>query len=191
MELVQPGDVEVHLERLVLPAEGVALDDDIHRTELGLRVAGGALRQENHPCTRAVGGEPVCYRLLQWLEQTEDRREAADGGRLTAGDDDGVDPIEVGRASHLDDRSPNRFQQLAMLADSHPASARTPTRVNVPPRGSPPALLQPLRLRQGPDLDAGHRLAQPVGDLGEDIGIHVVGGGLDDGAGVLRRDPSS
>ncbi len=52
----RPGDVEVHLERLVLPAKGVALDDDVHRTELGLRVAGGALGQENHPRTRAEGG---------------------------------------------------------------------------------------------------------------------------------------
>src|SRR5664279_2022557 len=52
---------------------------------------------------------------------------------------------------------------------------------------SPAALGQPVRHRDVVDVDADHGLPQPSGDLGDDVGVVVERGRLDDRLGASGR----
>src|SRR5439155_14555943 len=76
---------------------------------------------------------------------------------------------------------PHPSRALMCKAKS-PCSASTPIFTRLPA-----ARLQELRLGELGGLDAGHRLAEILADLDEDVGILEVRGGLHDRLGPLGR----
>src|SRR5919201_5269328 len=73
-------------------------------------------------------------------------------------------------------------------ARTRPCSRKSPCRARTPTftRRSPPAGLEQTLLAELLDVDPLHRLAETVRDLGEDVGVVEVRGGLDDRAGSGR-----
>src|SRR5450759_86116 len=67
------------------------------------------------------------------------------------------------------------------------SSRRVPLLALMPPSGSPAAMLDLGFFGQARGVDAGHRLAEADGDLGDDLGVAIVGRRLDDGVGALLR----
>ena len=97
-----PGDIEVALEGVDLAAEGVTADGDVEAPDERLtRVAvqDGA-REQDHPCARAVHGQPPAHDGTQRLQQAEHAQQPPDGGRLAARKDEPVQPVELGGAAH-------------------------------------------------------------------------------------------
>ena len=99
-------ELQIGLEARELAAVAVALDLEVDETEMG------AVEQD-HPRARAEhGGREAPDRLLQAVEphQAHDRR------RLTAGDHESVEPVELLRQPHLDHLGAERAQHRRVLA---------------------------------------------------------------------------
>ncbi len=83
------------------------------------------------------------------------------------------------------------WRSIATCSANAPWTARTPMRIPsirmAREARLPAADRQPLRLRDGFQGDAAHRLPEALGDLGDDLGIVEVRRRLDDGVGGAGR----
>src|SRR3954471_9081497 len=115
---VQPPEADVALEGVDLPAEGVAPHRHVDPAHADL--VGGAVEhpvgQQDHAGARAERRHAVGDPLLQRLEQVERHQQLADRRRLTAGDDEPVDPIELVRTSYTHSVSAARLENGDVLA---------------------------------------------------------------------------
>ena len=95
----QRGHVQVGLKTGHLAAKRVALNDNIHQPQQRLRAAHLA-RHENGA---GAGAPQRMFRRkgLQRLHQVKIHRQFADGGRLAAGNDQSVQPVQVSGQAHL------------------------------------------------------------------------------------------
>ena len=126
-----PGEGEVGLERLDLPAEGVAPHDDVEPADASAgragrraprRPAGSCRRRSRRPAARRRRAARSGSSSSKTLEQPADRR------RLAAGQDEPVEAVEVLRPAH---RRPARRRPRAAprsCSRTSPCSASTPTR---------------------------------------------------------------
>ncbi len=113
------ADVEVLLERMDLAAECVAAHRDIQPTQ-GLLVESAALDpvgEHDHACARAVCRHPRAQPLAQRLVQPEGAHQLVDDRGLAAGDDQGVDDVDLGGSAHSDGRGTAGFQGVQVLPD--------------------------------------------------------------------------
>src|SRR3954470_11444027 len=87
------GPLDRSFERVDLTAESVAAHRHVDATDEGLVVdaVDDAVRQQDHPGARAVGGQPGPNGFLQGLEHLERDEQLAHRCRLPAGNDDAVD----------------------------------------------------------------------------------------------------
>ena len=123
-------------------------------------------------------------------------------GRLAAGDDQPVDPVELrgrrtatgaGLGAACSRRRPAGRDADVGCSRTSPCRARTPTTGGPSPATCDVmARLTSRGRRAGAardvvDVDADHGLAEAAGDLGDDVGVVVEGGGLDDRGGALGR----
>ena len=115
-----PSNVDVALERVDLPAEGVAPHGHIDRLRAaaasrpgnaGIEDLGG---QQDHPGARTVGGHAVGQPGPQRLEQFELAQQVAHRGGLAAGDHQRVDGVEFAAPAH-GDRLGARFAQRGQV----------------------------------------------------------------------------
>src|SRR5262245_24427836 len=143
---VESCEVEVGLERVDLPPEGIAPHGDVEPAERLLPgdPALDPVGEHDHPGTGAEGGHSLADPLAQRLEQLERDRELVHRGALTAGQDEPVDAIELlapaygqrGRA-----RGGQHPQVLPYVAlereytDRGRGQATTPFRMGCEPRG--------------------------------------------------------
>src|SRR5690606_11660470 len=89
--------VDVLLEGVDLPPEGVAPHRDVHPADDRLGSADDAVGEEHHAGARAVDGQPGADEVTQVLEEVEGREQGAHRRRLAAGEDEAVDGAELGR----------------------------------------------------------------------------------------------
>ena len=93
--VTEDGDVQVRLERVELAAIGIAPDLDIEEGEDGPVAIGDPTGEEDHPGAgaphRRTGGGQAQDRLGQAVGV----HQASHGGRLAAGQDQGLDPGQV------------------------------------------------------------------------------------------------
>src|SRR5262249_2884580 len=98
----------------------------------------------------------------------------------------------------ISDGSAPRSARRRAWAANAPWGASTPTRVRVRPWGPRAIAAHERQVTDSPTAvgqaqvelvhaDAGHRRAEPAADLGEDLRVAEVRGGLDDGLGARRR----
>src|SRR5690606_13871253 len=111
-------DLEIGLEGVDLPAEGVAAHRDVERTERALPLGGveQPAGEQDHPRARAVRGQPALDRGPQRLEQLEGVEQLDDRGRLPARQDDPVDPRKVLRVTHPHRAGPRLLERSEVLA---------------------------------------------------------------------------
>ena len=94
--VVEALDGEVRFEAVDLPAEGVALDAQVHEPDAAVRlttldVAG----KQDHARTRAPHGQAALGGVLDGLFEGVEDQELADGRALPAGDDQAVQILQV------------------------------------------------------------------------------------------------
>src|SRR5437867_1944792 len=90
------------LERLALPAVGVALDGDVDEPERELRRALDLSRQDDETRAGAEDRLAGAVELLDGGHEVPRLHELQQGRRLAPGDDEPLDVVELGRLSHLD-----------------------------------------------------------------------------------------
>ena len=111
--LAQASDFEISLERLVLPAEGIALDHDVERPHQRLVTLGHCSGEEDHPGTSPVDGQAFVDGHSERLQQPETGGHLPDSGRLPSWDDESVDVGElIGRL----DRDGDHIQRVTDYA---------------------------------------------------------------------------
>ena len=117
-------EVQVRLEGLALPAEGVAAHGDVESAERLLRVSGQVLRrvrdlvrQQDHPGARAVDGQAGLDAFAQRIPEPEDPGELVDRGRFAAGDDEPVQAVEFGGTPDPDAGGTGGFHGMQMLPE--------------------------------------------------------------------------
>src|SRR5918997_3146769 len=113
------GEVQVRLERVDLPAEGVAPDHDVQPAELlliGPTVQNLAAEQD-HSRAGPVGRHPVAQAPPQRLEEVERDEQPADRGGLPARDDQCVDLRQLRRPADEATVQPALGQRSLVLAD--------------------------------------------------------------------------
>src|SRR5436190_11622882 len=170
--LVGAVEPQVGLEARDLAPVGVAVDDDVGEPEV-LPV------EHDHPGAGAEHGPvEVAQRLVQAVEPDQ----AHDRGRFAAGNDEAVDLFELLRRPYLDRLRSQPAQHRRVLAEvsldcqNADLHAEILGRETVLPTTRLEQLFGPQRGRR----DADHRLAEPGGDAGQDLGVAVVRRRLDD-----------
>src|SRR4029453_16682937 len=98
VELHHPGG----LERLALPAVGVALDGDVDEPQRELSGAFDLARQDDKPRTRAEDRPAAPPKLLERGREVPRVHELEQGRGLAPGDDEPVDLVQLGGLAHLD-----------------------------------------------------------------------------------------
>src|ERR1700751_2610296 len=105
--LVSVTDVEVGLEAVRLPAECVAPGAPVAEPEV-------VAVEDDHPRTRSEDrAAELAHRLVEPVEP----HEPADRGRLAAGDDEPVEPVELLGKPHLDRLGAEPAQHGCVLAE--------------------------------------------------------------------------
>src|SRR5689334_4719231 len=105
--LVPVPDIEVGLEAVHLPAEGIAADGDVCETEV-------VAVEHNHPGARA---EDRRLERAQRVVEVVQLHHARHRGRLAAGDDQAVEAVELLRQAHLDRIRAETAQHPRVLAE--------------------------------------------------------------------------
>ena len=117
--VVEDREVDVALEGVDLPAEGVAAHGDVEPAD-GLLVGRGVedpVGEQDHPGARAVRREPRADGGAQRLQQPELRGQLDDRRRLAAGQDQPVDVGELLGTAHHDGGGALLPQSCEVLAD--------------------------------------------------------------------------
>src|SRR5688572_109076 len=105
--LFVPVELDVVLEARDLAAVGVALDLDVHEVEM-------PAVEENHP---RAGAEERAGEGRERLLEAVDPHETAHRGRLAAGNDEAVEPVELLRLADLDDVGAEPAEHGGVLAE--------------------------------------------------------------------------
>ncbi|MCO5556195.1 hypothetical protein L7F22_009739 [Adiantum nelumboides] len=115
----ETGELQVGLEGVDLPAEGVAPHDDVEPAELVLVGSSvqDLLGQQDHAGTRAVRGQAVAQPGAQRLQELERVEQLGHRGRLAAGQDDAVHHGQLGRTADRHGLGARRGQRRHVLAD--------------------------------------------------------------------------
>src|SRR3990172_9387623 len=115
-EVVDALDVQVGLERVDLPAVGVALDRYVHEGKQRLETD-HSLGHDDHPGAGAEHRHPGACSLQHGFDESGRGRELGDRGALAAGDRQHVDAREVLRRTDLYRRGADIGEHTNVLAE--------------------------------------------------------------------------
>ena len=113
----QRRHVHARLEARPLAAERVAAHDDVHPAHQRLRAPGGRARQHDHAGAGAERRHALVQPLAQRAEQPGALGHEAQRGALAPGKHDGVEPLELGGAPHLDGLGARGRQRPLVLGE--------------------------------------------------------------------------
>src|SRR5439155_15144115 len=105
--LVAVAEVEVRLEARHLPAEGIAADAEVAEAEV-------VPIEDDHPGT---GAEDRTLEPSQGLVEAVEPHQAHERRRLTAGDDESVEPVDLFGLAHLHDLGAEPAEHRRVLAE--------------------------------------------------------------------------
>ena len=110
------GAVEIGLERVGLPPEGVALGGHVEDAEGGAVEFGGAAREQDRARAGAPGREAALDALAQRLVEAEGEQQPRDRRALPARQDQAVHGVEPGEGPHLARGHAEAGERLGVLA---------------------------------------------------------------------------
>src|SRR5260221_8152791 len=89
------GHVEIRLERIELPAEGITANADVHEARERMRMAGHVLRDEDRAGACTPDGHALGDAFTELRDEAVVLGELADRGALAAGNDERIDVVEL------------------------------------------------------------------------------------------------
>lgn len=121
---LQSLEIEVRFEGFPLPSKSVAANGDIQAAKRLLRVSlqvGGRVcdlfGQQNHARAGAVDRKAVGYPLLDGITEFKDPGQFVDGGGFATGDDQAVDPVQLGRPADTHAYSSSGLDGMNVLTE--------------------------------------------------------------------------